>query len=459
MTRPSRLVTVTYGGLTIGEGTPYDLHDVHQIRESYTEFEFEATVVFNAADSTAAQVLDAALRAAFTKPDQDDFDLKVGGVSWFTLSNAGNTWLSPKAELDSIERFRTERSKAYLLRITAGLPADLSGRAGRRDSRWTLGVTPSGQSTLQIEAIYTALPGVGAGLFVAQADFLPTYAVALQTIVGGIWVETQAATFDPDDQNQVVVARASFQQRLINDSAVGASDPNIEVRSYRVAVVRPESRVLAGSGARPLTRVIVTFDVDVLTTASKKTVWESSVLPYLSTLITTESDVTGSPRVAAENVDFDAWGSRLQGTVTYLVAETPLLAASKRIRGRETTGTTLVPKLDRAKRFRKARFDGPQFRTRTVTLVTLEVSGGNQHKTLFDASIVEATKEGYFLIDSESVFEDLEIPTGRGNALHLIERGSTLTFEFGELDDGGGASTGTGRRVITQPGIKAAEAA
>lgn len=451
MSVPTRKVAVTYGGLTIGVGgtSGYVLHDVHRLEESYTSFSFEATVVLRSSSVSGLATLDTNLRAAWTKPDQDDFVVAIGGTNFVSYSHTANTWLDPKAELVLLDRFRSQLSRAYLFRITAELPADLSGRAGRRDSSWRIGVLPTGQKTLSITATYTALSTPTSAYATAVADFVGTYAAAIQTIAGGTWVETQAVNYDADDQNKVCTATASYQQRLINDSALGAADATIEVRSYRCVVERPEGRVQTNSGARPLVSVRVLYDVDVQTSTTLQTAYEMSVLPYLSTLVTSHTDVLGSPVVASESPEFDPWASRISGSVSYLVAETRLLTATKRISGTETTGVSLAPKLSRQNQWLKQKFDGPRVRTRSIEVFTRELAGGNAHQQFVDAARKEAEAAGYHHLVTDTVVEDVEVPNRRGNVLRLVERGSVIRLEYGELDK---TSSQRGRRPITQPG-------
>ena len=452
MSVPTRKVAITYGGLTIGVGgtSGYVLHDVHRLEESYTSFSFEATVVLQASSAASLLTLDTNLRAAWTKPDQSDFVVAIGGSNFVSYSHSANSWLNPAAELVLLDRFRSQLSRAYLFRLTAELPADLSGRAGRRDSSWRVGVLPTGQKTLSIQATYTALTTPTTAYATAVADFTGTYVAAIQTIAGGTWVESQAVEYEADDQNKVCRASAVYQQRLINDSALGAADSTIEVRSYRCVVERPEGRVARNSGARPLVSVRVLYDVDVQTSTTLPTAYETSVLPYLSTLVTSHTDAQGSPVVASESPEFDPWASRISGSVTYLVAETRLLTATKRISGTETTGTSLAPKLDRQKQFLKQKFEGPRVRTRSIEIFTRELAGGDSHKQLVDAATKEALAAGYHHLVTDTVVEDLEVPNKRGNVLRLVERGSVIRLEYGELDK---TSSGGGRRrPITQPG-------
>ena len=439
-----RILTIAYGGLTIGTGTAYDLREIQEISETYERQELVFLVTFDAASTAAAQTLDAALRAAYSKPDQD-LTVNLNSVTWLSLSHSGQTGFNSRAQIEPLPEYFSVLSYGYRIRIVAALPADLAGRAGRQDSRWTTATLPTGQKALEVQATYTALASVGTALVTAQADFA-AFVASLQTIVGGAWVEAQAVEITLDDQDKVARARAEYQQRLIDDSAAGASDPDFEVRGYTVTVDRPEVSVAIGTGARPLARATVSFGADVQTSASTASTYVNKILPYLSTLITSQSDLTGSPRVASERIEYDPWRSVVQGSVVFVVAQASLLAASRRIRGRENSGTTLVAMLDRDKPFAKARFDGPRSKTRTVEIVTLELFGGTQHEVLVKSAEFDATSAGYVWIDTETVEAETEIPTVRGNPRQLIERASILTFEFGGAAGASGAGLGAGSR-------------
>jgi len=437
-------VTIGYAGVDVGLGTSYDIDGIHSLDEAYNQLSLEFSVVFRSDTVSGAQTLDAALRAAYTKPDQD-LTITIGGITWLSLSHSLGTGFDSRSSMESLDRFRTQRSMGYRIRITVELPADLAGRDYRQSSSWAATVLPTGQTMLSVEAVYT-VNGTTSAYAQATGGAFDTYVAAVQAIVGGTWVEAQGGRYEPNDQNTVCRASATYQQRLINDSAVGAADPDIEVRSYRVLVDRPETYQLLGAGSKPMVRVNVLFDVDVLKTADKRTVYETKVRPYLATLISTHSDVVGTPHVATERPDYDCWGSRLTGTVTYIVTESSLIRASKKVRGRESTGQTLVPLLDKTDPFSKVRFTGPQFRTRSVELITLELVGGNQHQKLVEAARKEAESAGYHHLDTQTAIEETELV---GTTLRFVERGTVMTFEYGNLK----GDPPRRRRVITQPGF------
>jgi len=444
-----RTLTIAYGGVTVGTSTSYDLREIMEVSETYEQTTVVCLVTFDAADTASVQMLDDALRAAFTKPDQD-LVVTLNGQTWLSLSHSGHTGFNARVQLVPLPEYFSTRSYGYRVTFQVRLPADLSGRAGRQTSRWSTSTRPTGQKLLAVEATYTALSGVGTALATAQADFA-TYVAALQAVVTGTWVETQAVSFDLDDQNKVCVARAEYQQRLIDDSLTGADDTTFEVRGYTISVERPESKVMRNSGALPLARVSVTFGADVDTGSTIKATYTDRILPYLAALITSHADVVGTPKVARESVEFDPWRNTLQGTVTYLAAQTSLISASKRIRGRENSGETLVPKLNRNEPFDKAQYTGPRYRIRTVEIVTIELFGGTRHDTLVRQAQRDLERQGYVWKDTETVEADTQVPTARGDSYTFTERATVLTLEFGKVSTGGaGAGRASGASYVPQ---------
>ena len=423
-----RTLTIAYGGLTVGTGTNYDIREIQEIRETYESQDVVFVVTFDAANTTAAKTLDAAFRAAFTKPDQSDFVVTLNSVVWLSLSHSAQTGMNSRAVLTPLPEFFSTLSYGYRVTLSFDLPADLSGRAGRQTSRWTTTTRPTGQKLLEVTAVYTALAGVGTAFVTADADF-DTYVGVIQGIVGGTWVEALAVELTLDDQNKLCTARAEYQQRLIGDTASGA-DADFEVRGYTVFVERPEVSVARGSNAKPLARAAVSFGADVLKSVSLSATYTSKILPYLAALVTSSSDLTGTPKVALERVEFDPWLHVIQGTVTYLVPQSTVLAASRRIRSRENSGKTLVPLLDRDKPFEKIEYDGPRFKIRTVELITLEVFGGSKHEAFVTRAIKDAKAAGFIWIDTETIGAETEVPTVRGAQLQFIERASIINFEF-----------------------------
>ena len=458
MTRPTRTISLAYGGLTIGVGTSYDIHDVHQLSESYDKRTLDMSVVFRGATSAAAQTLDDAFRAAYTQPD-GDLTLTISGTAWLTTTHAGNAAFNSRASIQTLTEFRTDLSRGYRLTIVQELPADLSGRAFRKSSRLSVATDAAGFKVAKIDAVYTANSTTGVEARAqAEAQF-PGFCSAARTALGGTWQTTARVSIETDDQDKEATCSASFRQVLIDESASGSDDSTLEVHTYSIALTRPTGEGIPGATTRQPITAQVSFDVSVV--SGDVTSVYATVRAYLATLVNSYTDTEAAPLLMAESPVFDPWNGRVSGTATFQVVETNLIAAERSIVVEDTTGRVLVPVLDAMSPYRKDEHRGPRTRVRTATLRTVEVSGGTEHKRLMAEEVALAEGAGCRLLSQRQAIGERTFYGTRGARLTVVERATMLVYEYG-VDrkapaGGGGAGGGDPEglilgRILTQPG-------
>lgn len=434
MVAPTRLNSFTYGGNKVGESTAFQITDIHTFEKTYETLSVEFDIVTIAATATALNTAVAAFETAWRKPNQT-FKITIDSIDFLDLSHAANTGFNSRTSIQLIPTHRSKLSRAYTVRVDVGFPADLAGQEGRQDSTVSTSIDGSGNRFLSVSARYTAVAG-DAALAKALAEFA-TYVGTIQTLVAAAstWQATEREEVTFDDQNKVATITGNFRtQDNINESAIGADDPQFEVEAYEIITERPSERAMAGSNALPLTRATVSFSVAVKASVTKdlKTVFAEKIRPYLKTLLTTKADATGvtQPITSFEAPRYDAWNNRITGSISYLIPASSMVSANQRITEQEFIGNSLVPVLSKD-RFEKDLHTGPAQRVRTVIIRTVELNKGGGIKKFIAAAKKKAEADGYLAIQEDTESDSIRLKVaGVAEQLVLIEQAAIMRFEF-----------------------------
>lgn len=388
----TRLLKVTYAGVTVGKDTSsasYHLTGKYRNREEYGSGFIEFDVVVS--NTTRATFLtdEAALIAAYRKPDQV-LEVVLGSTSRIDVDPvagaSGNTgFLTRPSIVKAGTALDTANSAAYRIRVDYQRPADLSGRNGRREAALDFSTNPAGVRTAVVSGTYTALTTVDA-LAQYRAN-VGTAADALLDLVdaSATWelVGKPQARFD--DQNKLLSFSHVYREVVANQSSgtldhAAIVNPTLIVRRERVSTERAILAAAAGSGgdldAQALVGLRAEFRcwIDRTTQPDLQLAYENVVRPRLLEAIRELSGVTVLAVVRDEMVPeihehmltarIDAQGD--PGTGLY----------QSRLEVEELydTGVALIPVLD-GNPFSRDLYEGPQTVIRRVRRTTVGKPG------------------------------------------------------------------------------------
>lgn len=445
---PARLISCTYAGLTV-PSTGYLVTGVHGLEGSYDRLAFDLDVVVYADDAATLATRAAALKEAFRKPDQD-LSVTIGGATFTSGSQSGSTLLNSRSRWRLLPTFRTKLSQGFRVEAEGELPADLTGRAGRRTSSVRVITEPEEWLRVELEATWTALPAQPSAEAQARAQWVP-WSDAIKTALGGAWQASSEVSFERDDQDKVCTGRAGYRQQVIDEGASGADHASYRVTSYLVSTDRTYTRAWTGSKAQAPWPATVTFEVSVKksVTTDLKAVWAGSVRAYLGQLLLRGDLAGGEPKHVGESVRFDVWNNRIAGSVTYLVLMSPVLEAVRSTTYAVFHGKSLVPILGQDQD-EKEEHTGPRVTKWSVTMRTVERAGSNMiDDVMVPQAVSEAEGEGYVLIDHVEHDEPTTYLLQGGDSFDVVERARVYNFQWkskGRPTTGGRSS---GRRVVT----------
>jgi len=450
MATATRLNSVTYGTLKMGESTSYHIHDAVLGGHEYEALSVEFTVVFRAASESALLTLEAALIAGIRKPNQL---LKVvrNSSNFINLTHSGNTGFNSRGQCRELDTHRSNRSRAFRVRISVMLPADLSGMSYRQDSTWDVEVDSSGVRTITVEARYTA-GGSDSAYTVATTNF-GTYVASLETIVdnSATWDTTDRVRYRLDDQNKVCTAVAVSRELIHAQSGSGTDDASVDGITYLVRVIRDVQPSHVNTGALPFVTVVVDFQSPVRSgqTTDLDSYVTGTVEPYLKTLVETETDAPGAVNLQGFEYRLQPIENTISGTATYSCQSRGLVRSSLQIDEFRNYGRNLSPIVDGGEGFTCDLHPGPQLWVRTITAQTVEV-GSNAtvaSSRPYRDAIASAEREGYLLQEEpQNQVESFELAVqGReGDRLTFTTRQRTARLRKWRPRKGGGTGTGTG---------------
>lgn len=180
----TRELSLTYAGLTFGGSTARQI-DGHPIHEEDFErgfFEFAFVTTATTAAAFATEII--AVRDAFRTP-RGDLVVTVNGSTQLSRKHSDNTGLDTEPviikEGDDAD---TGLSRYFKVRISYGLPADVTANSFQRDATTNVEYTSSNQRIVTISGTYTANSTDGTTAAFAQyLASIAAYAATIATLV------------------------------------------------------------------------------------------------------------------------------------------------------------------------------------------------------------------------------------------------------------------------------------
>lgn len=441
-----RLITVTYGGFSVGGTTNYQLHGFHDADGELGQRTIELDVVVRDTTVAGCKTLADALEAAFRKRDQD-LTVVIDGTTWLQVTHDGNTGFNARATWALTGFARTKKSRTYRITVTVLLPADdLEEKNGRQSSSWTLATNDVGQRTITLRATYTALPDAGDGALSATeviAEHFDDWATEIKDLVDDAaeW-EPGGRDVEPDDNDKVATVTEVWHEITFDQAAGVRNDPALVKPQYEILTFRTAVPQLAGSGAAEPISVTIAFStgfhlVEVEPNEIRQAV-EDKVVAYLAGLLAIGTDAP-APIAVEKNVKVDPTNNRASGVVTYAAFASSLIRCSLRVQDYEYAGNVLVPVMDRNPHSRDLH-PSPGLRRRVITYAALELGDGTGENALgpLRAAREQAVAEGFWLQDEQEEGESFERRIAGGDqGVLMFERAVVVTYEYGEIAGGG----------------------
>lgn len=461
----SRLNTIVYGGVTIGGTSDYQLIGPLRVETDYPAFTVRATVMCQDDTRTTFVTECNALEAAFRTPNSD-LSVTLNGTAYKTLTAAGNTGMLGRADC----KLRghpadTNNSRIYDVSVSVMLPADETGKAGRRSAKVTVFADASGIQSLSIDATYTAIGGNDALAQAKSAGAFPAYYAAQETAVdsSAVWDEPLLSyTYDSDDK--VVTATYRSTEILTDQTSAGKNSTALRGVVTRVSTRRNQPGSDPGSGARPLLEVTVEYFVNVRRDVSTdlKGLWDDTIFPYLRTTALAQSGATNLTVVDATPI-FDTDNNTIAAVLRFVGADGNTVTSSRTtIATLDRKPELLIPVLNGDPHARDIHFR-PGLRLAIITGSGIEIGITGASMAVFNATVKQFQRDGYRLQQEEDLGDaSIELP-GHSVSTPLILRSITrrATLEFanivsgrvgsGHVGSGGGGGGTRTRRARRRP--------
>ncbi len=374
----ARTFQVNYGGYVVGlSGDDSEVKPTDKFRmdQDYTTVSCTFEVIVLGASASAFQSAEAALIAAFTKPDQA-LTVTLGGSTRLTFDPSSNTGFNAQPGIEKLGGVEdTDRSARYRITVAMGLPADLSGKDGRQSSSVAVTVDPAGIKTVTLSGVYTALSSNS-----ARAQFesaIATYVAAVKSTLSITDWELVGRPTEEDDDNGKVLRFSRVYRELIHNQGIGTVDV--------AGIVNDRLRIRRNDGAtndttelgqtEPLRSLSLSYTcfVDRGTSTDLDGFYESTIRPHL---INQATDIAGTGVIVTdETPTFDIAANRVYVDMR-LEADTGtgLLAATVETEDIVSSGEVRFVLWD-GNPFRRDVYQGPQSHVRRRRKSILRRSG------------------------------------------------------------------------------------
>lgn len=234
----TRELSVTYAGLTFGGSTARQITDYSIHEEDFVSGFFEFQFITTASTDAAFATEIIAVRNAFRTP-RGDLVVTQNGSTLLSRKHSDNTGLDTEPIITKDgDPADTGRSRHFRVRISYGLPADVTGTSFRRDSTVNVEYSESRQRTITINATYTANSTDGTtAAFTQYRATIATYGASVTNFIDS------SATFEVigepsvayNDTNKVVEASIVYREILANQANGTLNDS---------AIVNPEMSIV-----------------------------------------------------------------------------------------------------------------------------------------------------------------------------------------------------------------------
>lgn len=384
----ARLLAISYGSLTIGLSgdASITLADKFSWSQSYTEGTVAFECVVRSATRSTFLTAEAALVAAYSKPDQA-LVIQLAGSSRFVFSHSSNTGFNARASaLKHGSAEDTANSARYRVTVTVQLPADLSGRSGRQTSMVSVDATPSGKRTVTISGTYTALSSNSAAAQYVSAG--TTYCDSVLTAIGGTYELltpinasgsgfAAAAGFKYDDQNKVLSFQRVYLEEIFSEGVGALTVAAIKRQSFVISRTTPPAPGDATVTNTPFTimRAVYSCWVDKDTTTDLATLYAGTIRPHLLAQIDAHTGGVGGAVVVSETPEFDKAENRIAATIE-CAAGGGLLTSRLTVEDDVIAGLAFAPVWS-ADPYEVDEYDVPALHIRTIRRLTVALAGSS----------------------------------------------------------------------------------
>ena len=442
----TRLNKITYAGVAIGVGTNYHLHGAIQLGQDYTTLTLRWLVICH--DTTVAtfvtqcNALEAALRTV-----NGDLKLEIGSSTVFDLEHSANTGMLAAGTIRKVgSSLDSNNTRLYSCSVTAQLPADEAGKAGRQSSKVSYVSSGAEIVQLNVSAVYTALASNGA-LAQAKSAF-PTYATALQGVEGGTWDELSGVVYQHDSDDKFCQASASYMQVIANQSAGTLNDTELQGVQISVLTRTIGPADETNSGARRMQEVTVSFSCAVRKTQSTdlKSVWETKVRPHM---IAVAEDLSGIGKLTATDIrpGLDPQRNAIAARMVFAGLTVSLISSDIATAVDELLPVAFEPVLT-GRPYDRDRHTRPGSKIATVTARILEVDAGNDRALAgYKAAIKVFERQGYHLTRQATLLDRRSELSGLGvtSPIRLRSRQLQAVLEYADVGWHGARRGQTGR--------------
>lgn len=443
-----RLLSITYGSLTMGGASEYHLHNVHLEDENYDAGSVEFDVLIANTTTAGWASLLAAFKLELGKPHQA-LSVVMNGSTTLAVTPATNTGFLTRPKIRLLASHRTKKTCLYRVTISWVKPASYEAvtRKYRREASITLRTSDVGLRTLIVRAVYTAGgTGPGSSAFEHATTDFETYTDGLKTTLGGTWDEAEPEVTH-DDEDKIASASATFRESAIPETAAG-DDAGLVGVTYFVTTHRSQTDQLTGAPADAPTIVSVEFSAGVKLSASTdpEAYARDLVLTYFRTLVDLHAYAPGTLYLVDEKVRVDVRANRVGGVLAYLAVGTSLLSSALLTAEFLRTGKG-YPAVLSGSPWTRDEHDGAGDRKRVIVLRTLELAEGvagpdDPSQGPFRAAVEAAIGEGFKLLqdDAPLVADFDRRVTGGTEVLRLRQRERRALLEYAEVSTETGAS-------------------
>lgn len=413
----ARDFTITYGSFTVGgNGTsvarPIDGALGVQSTPDENTFTFSfwvfgTTPALFASNCTAAE-------DAFRTPYQD-LQITVGDTStnadWFNYSHADGSGFDAKPSFvkNPTQEGASGLSRRYDVTITVQLPANQlgssDGQMGRRETSVSIKKAQQNRITLRITGSYTAVTTANnSGGQTGRDQYesaIGAYVAAVQASVGATiaWDKvSETLTFEDGSANigegKVCEFEREYVEILTSQSIATLNDADLIDQNFEVRWSRYARQLADHSTVNQTDRAIVSYSVylakedangNALTGLALKTKWQSTIRPLIIQQLQTIFQ-TRATTVLQEDVNYNFDENKIVANMELggLVGETRYAEIS--VADSITGGRVLVP-VWTADPFAYYSYQGPQKRTRVITISIMRETGTSAGNPLPRSSI------------------------------------------------------------------------
>jgi hypothetical protein len=207
----TRELSITYAGYTVGGSSGIHPCDNFRFEKTYRSafIEFEFLIVSSDGTTATFNTMCATAEAAYRTP-RGALTVSMNGTE-LSFDPSSNTGFDSAPKIEKVDSpANTATSRLYRVHVDVALPADLSGQAGRSDSRVNLMTPQNLRRSLEVSGEYTAL-----GSNDARAQYnaqIASYVSALEgTFSAGTWVKVDESA-DANDTTKSLTFRALYRE-------------------------------------------------------------------------------------------------------------------------------------------------------------------------------------------------------------------------------------------------------